>query len=467
MKFYQPLEQKIAELVNRVEYSSSNNEEFHTRKVLCELASLMEWGKDEYERFDFLSKRLDISKKVFTSYFSNGRKAINAEVIDSPCLELFTAILFKGTLLSPEEFPIDIRIKRFNTLFKAQDLSNPDWLLPDSELGQKMESVWQSTLEDIGAPHDDLEFTAPPKMVKDGTGHKEIPITVLFYEGPIARAYLATIQSLGFKPKKIIQLIATKDVATKKVVGRWLPKKMRKNYAASIQRNKIHYYPKQLSKTHPDFVNSILDEVQAELGFERNVIDNANALLPLTSYSDCVESLLVEGLADKGLQEHLLKELAGGVLYTGGGIMPAKILDIKQLKFLHIHPGFLPIIRGADCALWSLLLAGHTSATCFYLSAGIDTGDIIRPHWLPKLSFKIDATGIDLQSIYRIVYSFLDPWVRAFVLRDMINMNNKNFDELISTPQLEKNGTTFHFMHRRLQSLIFQKLFNLRSINDN
>jgi hypothetical protein len=467
MKLYQPLEQKIAELVSRVKFSASNNEEFDTRKVLYELASLTEWGKEEYERFDFLSKRLDISKKVFVSYFSNGRKAINTELIDSAYLELFTAILFKGILLSPEEFPINIRIKRFNTLFKAQDLSNPDWLLPSSRLGQKMESVWQSTLEDIGATSGDLEFTAPPKVITDDTGHKEIPITVLFYEGPIARAYLATIQSLGFKPKKIIQLIAAKDVVTKKVVGRWLPKKMRKNYAESIQRNKMHYYPKQLSKIYPDFVNGILDEVQTKLGFERNVISNANALLPLTSYSDCVESMLVEGLADKGLQEYLSEELAGEILYTGGGIMPAKILDIKQLNYLHIHPGFLPNIRGADCALWSLVLTGHTSATCFYLSAGIDTGDIIHPCWLPKLSFNIDSTGVDLQSMYRIVYSFLDPWVRAFVLRDIINMNGKNFDQLTSTPQLEKNGTTFHFMHRRLQYSIFQKLFNLKSISDN
>ncbi|HIA31888.1 MAG TPA: hypothetical protein EYN83_01285 [Nitrospinaceae bacterium] len=460
MKKYLPLEQQITELLNRVENADSINGEFGTRKVLYELASVLEWSNNEYERFDFLSKRFDISKKLFTSYFSNGRKAINAKIIDSAYLELFTAILFKEAILNPREFPLDIRFKRFNTLFKVQEITNPDWLLPGSELGQKMESVWQSTIKAIGTPYSDLKITALPNMIKyNGSAPKEIPLTVLFYEGPIARAYLATIQSLGFKPKKIIELVAVKDVSTKKVVGKWLPKKMRINYAASIQRNKIHYYPKRLSKANPDFVNGILDEVQKKLGFERDVIDNANALLPLISYSDCVESILVEGLADKALQECLLEELAGGILYTGGGIIPAELLDLRHLKFLHIHPGFLPDIRGADCALWSLLLAGHTSATCFYVSPGIDTGDIICPHWLPKLSFYVDETGIELQSTYRIVYSFLDPWVRAFVLRD-ITINNQKFDALASTPQLEKDGTTFHFMHQRLQDSIFRKLFN-------
>lgn len=131
-----------------------------------------------------------------------------------------------------------------------------------------------------------------------------------------------------------------------------MPKTMRKNYAESIQRDKTHYHPKQLSKSNSDFVNGILDEVQTKLGFERDIIENANALIPLTAYSDCVESILVEGLADQGLQEHLSKELPGGVLYTGGGIMPANLLDLQHLKFLHIHPGFLPNIRGADCALF-------------------------------------------------------------------------------------------------------------------
>ena len=100
MKKYFPLEQQITEWLNRVENADSINGEFGTRKALYELASVLEWSKNEYERFDFLSKRFDISKKLFTSYFSNGRKAINAEIIDSAYLELFTAILFKEAILN-------------------------------------------------------------------------------------------------------------------------------------------------------------------------------------------------------------------------------------------------------------------------------------------------------------------------------------------------------------------------------
>lgn len=138
--------------------------------------------------------------------------------------------------------------------------------------------------------------------------------------------------------------------------------------------------------------------------------------------------------------------------------MPATLLALKHLKFLHIHPGFLPDIRGADCTLWSSLLTGHTSATCFYMSPGIDTGDIISPYWLPRLSFNTDIKNIDRQSIYRAVYGFLDPWVRAFVLRDVIYLNN-NYEALASISQSEENGATFHFMHQRLRNASFEMLF--------
>ncbi|RLA43792.1 MAG: hypothetical protein DRR42_21270, partial [Gammaproteobacteria bacterium] len=326
----------------------------------------------------------------------------------------------------------------------------------------EMESVWQLSLQALGDPSDDLTITSLPKMaVRDSDTYKVIPLTVLFYEGPIARAYLATLSGLGFRPQKIIELVAAKDVATKKIVGKWLPRGLRSSYAASIQRNKIHYWPKQLSKTNSDFIDVILNEVQTKFGFQNTFIENANALLPLSTYSDCVESILVEGLADKGLQQYLSEEPAGAILYTGGGIVPAALLNLQHLKFLHIHPGFLPDIRGADCALWSSLLTGHASATCFYMSPGIDTGDIISPCWLPSLSFDVDTASIDRQSIYRVVYGFLDPWVRAFVLRELVN-NNDDYETLVSVPQSEKDGTTFHFMHQRLRDAAFQKLFKLR-----
>jgi hypothetical protein len=455
------LEQQLEEILNRVKFPTSTYGDLDTYKVLHKLATTSEWGEAELEHVDFLSKRFDITGKLFLSYLNNGRKAVDTEITDSACLELFAAILLKAVLVSQNNFSVEIRLKRFNTLFKAIDLIKPRCLLTESELSIEIESAWQSSLKILANVNNKLEITYPPTLaIQDDKEPKVIPLTVLFYEGPISRSYLATLKSLGLKPEKIIELVAAKDVATNHIVGKWLPKEFRLAYAASIQRNKIHYWPKHLSKKNPNFVNSVLGEAQIKLGFEKTVIDNANALLPLSSYSNCVESILVEGLTDKILLQSLLKEPAGTILYTGGGIVPAALLNIQHLEFLHIHPGFLPYIRGADCTLWSTLLTGHTSATCFYMSPDIDTGDIIESCWLPSLSFNIDLTAADFQSIYRVIYGFLDPWIRAFVLRRIVNDNPK-YDSLVSLSQSKIDGTTFHFMHPRLQEVAFQKLFKI------
>ena len=70
MKNYHYFEKKIKEILSRVEPLTSRNGDFDTCKVLYELASTLEWDEAEFKIVDFLSKRFDISKKLFSAYFS-------------------------------------------------------------------------------------------------------------------------------------------------------------------------------------------------------------------------------------------------------------------------------------------------------------------------------------------------------------------------------------------------------------
>ena len=84
----------------------------------------------------------------------------------------------------------------------------------------------------------------------DREREKVLPLTVMFYEGPIARAYLQTLKSLGFKPERIVHMVSSNDLASGKAVGTWLPSGLRKTYAASLQRQRIHYWPKTIAKRY-------------------------------------------------------------------------------------------------------------------------------------------------------------------------------------------------------------------------
>ncbi|CAH0992008.1 hypothetical protein SIN8267_02123 [Sinobacterium norvegicum] len=425
-------------------------------QMLYQLASHKVWGVDETNILAFLSKRLDISGKFFLSYRSNGRKSTDLLLTDRDWLSLAQAIFVKAVLKVKECSLPALHLKQFNTLFKAMDLQPSPWLT--EPVSDAIEQSWSALQAELKSEFSQVNITYYDHH-NPTTSKTCLPLTVLFYEGPIARAYLETLASLNLKPEKIIQLVPRNDIATKKPIGRWLPKSLRIAYSANIQSSKIHFWPKKLKKSYSALTHPMTTEIERKLSFSASAIESANALLPLSHYSDNIEPILIENLADQALHQHLTNEAKGAILFTGGGIMPSTLLSLSHLKFLHIHPGFLPDIRGADCALWSTLSAGYFSASCFYMAPGIDTGDIITPCWLPKIDLSAVPRDTEMLDGYRAIYSFIDPWVRSYVLRDVLINASVGLDELSCIKQDEEEGTTFHFMHDRLKQAALNKIF--------
>ena len=210
---------------------------------------------------------------------------------------------------------------------------------------------WKS-FSDRVVEENQYPISLEPKAEEIETAKREsktIPLTVLFYEGPNSRAYLETIFSLGLRPQKIIKLISSRDIVTKKPVAPWLPFGLKRRYAEYIQTSKIHYWPKRISREHKEIYERCREAVASSFGFRGETIQEAVKLNDLSRYSNVVEKIAVENLRDRKLLDHLSSESKGTLLFTGGGIAPAKMLSIEHLKFIHIHPGYLPEIRGADC----------------------------------------------------------------------------------------------------------------------
>lgn len=453
------LDQHIQLILKTVEFESSDYGEVDTCRSLHHLASTSEWSVTESGILDFLCKRLDISNKFYLGYDADGKKTVETVLTDKNWLNLAVAILVKAVFFHDVNMPPENQLKRFNVLFKALDINSPEWLSPDSILREYVDKAWNSLLQKLPAPPDTLHVTSPgPSPSTQYDSIKQIPLAVLFYEGPIARAYLETIRSLGFQPEKIIELIPSRDLSTRKKLGKWLPSGLRKNYIASIQRSKIHYWPKQIRKVYTGPVENIEKEIADRFLFSQETLSNARSLLPLTTYCNDITSLIIDGLDDSRLKQCISGTDIDSLLFTGGGLVPASLTGLHRPRLLHIHPGHLPDIRGADCVLWSTLLTGHTSASCFYMAPGIDTGDIIKAGWLPGLSFNTDLTGLDSRTLYRMVYGFIDPWVRAYILREVVSVNTE-FNNVESVRQDEETGTTYHFMHDKMKDVAFKRLF--------
>ena len=456
MNIENAINQIISEILKVISPPISNYGEIDTRQLIFNLASSTSWNNEDYLLIEFILKGLNINNKLFLGYYKDGRKATDMFLCHKEWLELFFAILLKYTFLYDEKPSSSPLIAKINSVFKALDLIQPDFLSKYpflyNAIEQKITSLYQSYPAYLKPSHDAITYPIADITDKD---IKTIPMIVLFYEGPIARAYLETMRSLGLKPKKIINLISSKDLISKKQISSWLPTTFKKFFAYQVQKSKIHYWPRLLLKKHNKTVNALCLEIISTLFFEKNAIFNAYRCLPLSTYSDVIDDLLIQDLSDPCLHDYLSDQPSCPILYTGGGIVPSSLLSIPNAHFIHIHPGFLPHIRGADCTLWSILLTGHASATCFHMSPRIDEGNIIKACWLPKLMLNDKLNHLEVSIGYRLVYSFIDPWVRAFLLRELLK-NQHNLAELPTMTQIPEEGNTFHFMHHKMKKIIFE-----------
>jgi len=284
-------------------------------------------------------------------------------------------------------------------------------------------------------------------------------LTVLVHDGPIAHAYLSMLTAHGIVPQRIIYLAYNRHQATGKKVLPWMPAPIRRAFMLPIHSSSLNYWPRTLRSTYRVVVEKIQEQVASTFDIPLQVVKDADGAVDYNRVGNRFELLMVDGLEDPnlfaavaGLEENL-------VLFTGGGFVPTKLLLESGCRFLHIHPGFLPRVRGADCLLWSVLMTGQPGASAFYMAPGLDEGDIVLARELPKISIPLRSSDRpDDRTLYRLTYSFIDPWVRAAVLAKVIEAGTLDASA-DGVPQDPSGGVTHHFMHNALRSIALSKLF--------
>ena len=288
---------------------------------------------------------------------------------------------------------------------------------------------------------------------------KPLALTVLVHEGPMARAYLGVLHAAGYRVERIVLMVGRRDPAHRRLVAPWLPTPFRRPLARLVQDLRMNHWPRELLRRHAKLCQPWIETLAQSWGLEASVYDCLTERANYTRYSDQVDEVFVDGLADATLEAHL-QGLPGrrAVLFTGGGMVPASLLGIAQCRFIHVHPGVLPQVRGADGLLWSVLLRGRPGATAFYMSPGLDTGDIILASDLDLPPIPAGFADLDTATAYRLLYAFVDPMLRALMLRRVVDGATGDLCVLPAVAQSEGDGTTFHFMHERMRRFAFERL---------
>ncbi len=178
-------------------------------------------------------------------------------------------------------------------------------------------------------------------------------------------------------------------------------------------------------------------------------------------YAEHVSYLRARDFDDTAMQARMKKHADTAFLYTNGGIVPAAILNAPGVRVLHIHPGIVPDVRGSDCLLWSTQLRNKIGVSCFYMSAGIDEGDLIaQQEWeIPKLPSLADCLNPRDEDIgYRALLYALDPHYRAQLLIKAIG-DAADLRKLPSRPQPKASRPAYLWLHPRLRLKFMREAF--------
>jgi len=157
----------------------------------------------------------------------------------------------------------------------------------------------------------------------------------------------------------------------------------------------------------------------------------------------------------KELKNIVLNIKSQNIINTGRQILK-EILDLNKL-FIHIHPGYLPAIKGADSSLWMLKKFGYLGCASFIMNKEIDNGKIILREKIFIKGLNILDKNFSERELYNIWFSFIDPAIRVYHLKKLIPKIQKN---KITSHNYNHEESNYHsFMNKEDAAQIIRKVF--------
>lgn len=261
----------------------------------------------------------------------------------------------------------------------------------------------------------------------------------LVVENSRSRAYLQKLLGGSFRPEKVILVDLIKGGKSRGRDGS--RKKGDETPAAVIMRafreRKYFMYSKGPGSILPA-ANRIAIQY-ASFDASKPVLETVKEnMLPykVVEAGSLNDPAVVEAVRRSGLKYFL---------FSGGGLLRQDILSLEQ-RFIHIHPGWVPDVKGSMAIEWSILLTGRCAASAFFMVEGIDEGEIIGRRYF-------DPPPLEFNNIPPLFSSH----IRSELLLDIIKEYVRTGD-FRSRPQEQGVGHTYYKMHPALNNVVFFKL---------
>jgi hypothetical protein len=204
------------------------------------------------------------------------------------------------------------------------------------------------------------------------------------------------------------------------------------------------------------FVRNIKESLKAKGLFAGNLAQSTKSILNSVGWD--YQEITIDHINEEKLITYLSNSVDETyIIFCGGGILRHPILNCGK-KFIHVHPGIVPEVRGADCLLWSALVNNKIGMSAFFMDEDIDTGDIIDRCSFEVPCFDIDFSKWDPQIIKSLLIQYVDPHFRADTL---VSVFEKEPDPSLweTQKQSSSEGNTYYFMHNELLPQALRKFF--------
>ena len=288
---------------------------------------------------------------------------------------------------------------------------------------------------------------------------RTLPVTLLAWEGPQARAYLARMKRAGLRPERIVLMVrdplggrlrALPGIDTEPAL----------RLSARAQDRAHNFHPYRIQRRSPELVHAIARALEPLVTDPSSLFTEMFDGFRYDDYADDVVRVGASDHKDQRLHAVLRRIAPATLIFSGGSIVPRAVFDITGLTIVHVHTGLLPYVRGADVLLWSLLVRDRPGVSAFVMTPGLDDGDVLATWETDPLTVDLSAIARpDDETLYRAVFSFVDPILRAELLvRDVLEPAS-DASQLVGTPQDVNQGFTFHFMHPTVRGRALQQLF--------
>lgn len=247
-------------------------------------------------------------------------------------------------------------------------------------------------------------------------------VLLLATEHNITPAYINKLAQLGMRPSKVLLL-------------NW----RNSNYSNSIDGLSQHEFLTIMS--------SIKNTLKAEGVYAGDLSRSTEATLNEVNWDyeqvdiDHINSERFISFLSNSIQEKY-------IVFCGGGILRENILNCGK-QFIHVHPGVVPGMRGADCLLWSALVENRIGMSAFFMNEGVDTGDIIARLSFAIPHFDISVSKFDSETVKDLLVNYVDPHYRAFTLAAIFE-SKANPVQWETEKQHLSEGKTYYFMHKAL-----------------